>query len=217
MIYTPPSHDAVNFSWEAATEYTPPLSDEVDFSFILYPDGIATGVGTSGGSAEAEGALRGVWTAAGLSIGVAVCIGSSRTNRSNGFAAGKGRAQFFGTFICEAVGTSTAIGVLDATSRRRPKDLFLGYEFDGTSITIPIASVIGLTTEEADAVTGDWREILQAVLLRAVEYHRSFVWSEQFRTYNAFGMNLFRTQTFDRHFSITFYTDMGEANVAPEP
>jgi hypothetical protein len=98
-----------------------------------------------------------------------------------------------------------------------PNSLFVGYAADETSLTIPIASLIGLTAAEADAVTGDCREILQAILLRAVEYHQSFVWSEQPRTYNAFGMNLFRTQTLDRHFAITFHVDMGEANVAPEP
>jgi hypothetical protein len=92
-----------------------------------------------------------------------------------------------------------------------------GYSSDGTNITIPIASLIGLTAAEADAITGDWREILQAILLKAVEHHRTYRWSLQPQTYNPFGMNLFRTQTFDRHFGITFYTDMGEPNVAPEP
>lgn len=98
-----------------------------------------------------------------------------------------------------------------------PRAIFYGYEFDGTSLSIPIADLIGLSVEEADAVTGDWREVLQAILLTATEYHRSFQWSIQPRTYNPFGMNLLNSRTFDRHFGITFYVDMGEANVAPEP
>jgi hypothetical protein len=102
-------------------------------------------------------------------------------------------------------------------TRFDPPLLWPSYASDGTSIIIPIADLIGLTAAEADATTGDWREILQAILLTAVEYHRSFTWSDQPRTYNAFGMNLLHTQTFDRHFGITFYTDMGEPNVAPEP
>ena len=98
-----------------------------------------------------------------------------------------------------------------------PKLVFPGYRANWTTVVIPIADLIGLTAEEADAVTGDWREILQAILLRAVEYHNAWTWSDRPRCYSPFGMNLFRTQTFDRHFAITFYVDMGEANVAPEP
>jgi hypothetical protein len=77
--------------------------------------------------------------------------------------------------------------------------------------------LIGLTAAEADAVTGDWREILQAIFLRAVEYHRSWSWRKQPRAYTPFGMNMLTRRTFDRRFSITFHVDMGEANVAPEP
>jgi hypothetical protein len=102
-------------------------------------------------------------------------------------------------------------------ARWSPKYIFPNYLSDGTNITIPIASLIGLTAAEADAVTGDCREILQAIFLRAVEYHRSWTWHQQPRTYSPFGMNLLNRRTFDRHFSITFHVDMGEANVAPEP
>jgi len=92
-----------------------------------------------------------------------------------------------------------------------------GYSSDGTNIIIPIASLVGLTAAEADAITGDWREILQAILLKAVEHHRTYRWSLQPRTYNPFGMNLLNSRTFDRHFGITFYTDMGAPHIAPEP
>lgn len=101
--------------------------------------------------------------------------------------------------------------------RVAPEQVIPGYSSDGTNITLPIASLIGLTAAEADAVTGDWREILQAILIKAVEYHNAWTWSDRPKCYSPFGMNLFRTQTFDRHFAITFYVDMGEANVAQEP
>jgi hypothetical protein len=42
-----------------------------------------------------------------------------------------------------------------------PRAAFYGYTFDGTSLSIPIADLAGLSAEEADAVTGDWRKILQ--------------------------------------------------------
>jgi hypothetical protein len=109
------------------------------------------------------------------------------------------------------------LGVEIPAYRTSPEQVIPGYSSDGTSITLPIASLIGLTAAEADAVTGDWREILQAILLRAVEYHRSWTWHQQPRAYSPFGMNLLNRRTFDRRFSITFHVDMGEANVAPEP
>jgi hypothetical protein len=99
----------------------------------------------------------------------------------------------------------------------QPRNLFSGYAADGTSLTIPIASLTGLTTAEADAVTGDWREILQAVMLYCVEHHREFQWSDQPRTYDAFKMDLLNSRYFDRHFLFHFYTNMGAPSIAPEP
>ena len=101
--------------------------------------------------------------------------------------------------------------------RLSPEQVLPGYSSDGTSITFPIASVIGLTSAEADAVTGDWREIIQAILLRAVEYHKTWEWSDQTRTYEPFVLNLLNSRTFDRHFLIHFLVNMGEPNIAPEP
>jgi len=143
--------------------------------------------------------------AVGIAFGSSVVIGEGLIGEIVGEATGS------------AVGTSTAIGIADAETKFKPLDLFVGYSSDGTSITIPISSVIGLTAEEADAVTGDWREVLQAILLRAVEHHRSFTWSEQLRTYNAFGMNQLNNSTYNRYFSTTFYTHQCGANVVQEP
>jgi len=98
-----------------------------------------------------------------------------------------------------------------------PQHLFFGYTSDGTNISIPIAKLSGLDAGEADTTDGDCREILQAILLRAVEYHQSFVWSDQARTYESFKMDLLNSRTFDRHFLTHFHVNMGEANVAPEP
>lgn len=105
------------------------------------------------------------------------------------------------------------------TNRRhfKPELLFPGYSSDNTNITIPIAIFQGLSAAEADAVTGDCRKILQAIFLRAVECDESFVWSGKARTYEPFKMDLLNSRTFDRHFLIHFYANMGEPNVAPEP
>jgi hypothetical protein len=98
-----------------------------------------------------------------------------------------------------------------------PNSLFAGYAADGASLTIPIASLTGLTAAEADAVTGDWREILQAVMLYCVEHHKEFQWSDQPRTYDAFKLDLLNSRYFDRHFLFHFCTDMGAPSIAPEP
>ena len=174
-------------------------------------------VGTALGSSNVTGAGYAVAIGIGAAYGASLAAGISLTNRAIGLAAGTSLAQYLVQFAGSAVGTSTVIGVADAASKFKPLDLFVGYSSDGTSITIPISSVIGLTAEEADAVTGDWREVLQAILLRAVEHHRSFTWSEQLRTYNAFGMNMLNSSTYNRHFSTTFYTHQCGANVVQEP
>jgi hypothetical protein len=196
-------------------------------------------VGTALGSANVTGVGYAVAIGIGTVYGASLAAGISLTNRAIGLAAGTSLAQYLvqfvgsaaGTstvigvadaqylvqFVGSAAGTSTVIGVADAASKFKPLDLFVGYSSDGTSITIPISSVIGLTAEEADVITGDWREVLQAILLRAVEHHRSFTWSEQLRTYNAFGMNMLNSSTYNRHFSTTFYTHQCGANVVQEP
>jgi hypothetical protein len=105
------------------------------------------------------------------------------------------------------------------SSRHLAPGLVFGIEYssDGTNITFPIANLIGLTAAEADSVTGDLREILQAIFLKSTEYYISDTWSVRLRTVDFFGMNLLNSRTFDRHFAITFYVDMGDPNVAPEP
>ena len=43
----------------------------------------------------------------------------------------------------------------------KPTDLIASWSENGTDATFPLASVPGLTAAEADATTGDWREILR--------------------------------------------------------
>jgi hypothetical protein len=45
-----------------------------------------------------------------------------------------------------------------------PLQLFSGYNATATDITIPIASLIGLTAAEADETTGDGREVARAII-----------------------------------------------------
>lgn len=45
-----------------------------------------------------------------------------------------------------------------------PTDLIPGYTSDGTSITIPLASLPQLTAAEANATTGNGMEVLRAIV-----------------------------------------------------
>lgn len=45
-----------------------------------------------------------------------------------------------------------------------PIDLFAGYTSNGTSITIPIASLSGLSAAEVSASNGDGREVARAII-----------------------------------------------------
>jgi hypothetical protein len=51
-----------------------------------------------------------------------------------------------------------------------PATLFPGIAFDGTALSIPLASLPLLDATETDPAAGDWRKILQSVLLRTHEY-----------------------------------------------
>jgi hypothetical protein len=174
----------------------------------IYTNGAAWGVGLVSGAVIASGRAYGTATVSGQARIVLPVDGTAA-----GTATVRGDAYPTGT----AHGTSTVSGEAVGTTRFAPRKVLPGYTNTPTTISIPIADLIGLTAAEADVVTGDWREILQAILLRAVEYHGSFVWSDQPRTYEPFGMNLLNSRTFDRHFLIHFYTDMGTPKVAPEP
>ncbi|MEG4529889.1 hypothetical protein [Microcoleus sp. D2_18a_D3] len=47
-----------------------------------------------------------------------------------------------------------------------PAEIFTGYTSDGTNITIPLASLPGLTAEEANATTGNVMEVSRQILDR---------------------------------------------------
>jgi hypothetical protein len=119
-----------------------------------------------------------------------------------------------------AVGYITLSGTpaeLGQISYLAPSVLWPSYSFDGTAITISLDDFIGLSSAEADAVTGDWREVLQALLLWNCQFTASLAWSSKPKTFDSFVLNLLNSETFDRHFLIHFIVNMGDPNVAPEP
>jgi len=51
-----------------------------------------------------------------------------------------------------------------------PSSLFTSWSEDGTDITLPIASVDGLTAAEADGTTGDWRAVMHRLIEHTYDY-----------------------------------------------
>lgn len=45
-----------------------------------------------------------------------------------------------------------------------PSALFPSWAEDGTTITVPLASITDLTAVEADGTTGDWRAIMLRIM-----------------------------------------------------
>jgi hypothetical protein len=116
--------------------------------------------------------------------------------------------------VVTAFSTAPADSVISLIA---PRSVFYEYEFDGTSLSIPIADLIGLSVAEADAVTGDWRDIFKALLLSSTEYHYRFQWSIQPKTYEPFFKDLYHSDASTSYSQIKFVVNMGEPNVAPEP
>lgn len=48
-----------------------------------------------------------------------------------------------------------------------PTQLFPGYTSDGTTITIPLADLAGLTAAEANPATGNGMEVLRTIIAKA--------------------------------------------------
>jgi hypothetical protein len=120
---------------------------------IANPSQTRSGVGTNQNLAVGQGFTN-------IGIGLAINRNEAYSDGSlaNGNSQNKNEAYGDGSYI----------------TRLAPVRWMPGYTSDGTSITIPIAALgENITAAEANAVTGDWREILQAVLVKTNEYHRS--------------------------------------------
>jgi hypothetical protein len=155
----------------------------------------------------------------GTASGVASAVAAGLSNRIVGLAFGSSTAQHFGQFSGLASGTSTAVGAFDAWSKFRPKDLFTGYGFDGTSITIPIAGLAGITPTEADTADGDWRELMRAVFSTTHTYHNGLAVSDRPSAFDATLVQWFSDGYNAKMFyTFKFFTDDGDPpKVVPEP
>ena len=104
-----------------------------------------------------------------------------------------------------------------------PTLLWPDYTSNGTSITIPIAALDGLTAAEAHTDTGDWRSIMLSLIATAHRYYDELITADkpvafvasdptvQYTTSGTFAGSYRTTYTF------TLYTDFAVPNMADEP
>ena len=103
-----------------------------------------------------------------------------------------------------------------------PTDLFAGMSEDGTDLTIPLASVPGLSAAEADAVTGDPKEIARAMVERVFQWYSGLASVDQPVAFTAAKAVSLQTSgdMAGKHrntYTIVVYTEVADENAAPEP
>jgi hypothetical protein len=60
-----------------------------------------------------------------------------------------------------------------------PSSLFPSWSEDGTTISVPIASIANLTAAEADGTTGDWRAVIGRILDDVFNYYDGLAATDQ--------------------------------------
>lgn len=100
-----------------------------------------------------------------------------------------------------------------------PTNLIASWSEDGTNITFPIASVPELTAAEADAVTGDSRKIIYALLERICAWNTALAAADRSTRMTINKGNAIETTggNFSRSYNFQFILDSGAAlDVADE-
>ena len=104
-----------------------------------------------------------------------------------------------------------------------PTSLWPGYTSDGTNITIPIAALDGLTSAEANAVTGDWRSIMLSICSTAYSHYIGLATADRPTAFQAGAPSIQAvtsgtlTDTFKTTYSFIFNNAYCTPNVADEP
>lgn len=106
---------------------------------------------------------------------------------------------------------------------KAPTELFAGYSSDGTNITIPIASISGLTAAEADTTTGDWRSIFLSLCATAFTHYDGLADEDRPTALIASPPTQYPVTsgdlegTFRQTYSFVFYNTFAMPDVADEP
>lgn len=106
---------------------------------------------------------------------------------------------------------------------KAPTALFAGYAFDGTDITIPIANITGLSAAEADASTGDWRNVFLSLCYTVLAYYDSLDDADKPQAFAADMPTVTRVRTgalagsLRQVYQFEFYNELPLTDVADEP
>lgn len=161
-----------------------PLYASVPSSGLAYGAATATAVafynGLSVGAATVTGIGLVTISATGDAAGEAITVvAQGMSTRGNGLAYGVATVIADNAYVIgTAAGAATVSGEGLSFSRFAPYLLWPGYSSDGTAITIPLADLNPiLDAAEAHTTTGDWRKIMQSLLLHASEFYLNIVLS----------------------------------------
>ena len=106
---------------------------------------------------------------------------------------------------------------------KAPTALFPGYTSDGTNITIPIAALAGLTSAEAHTTTGDWRQIVLAMLSTLYSHYSGLETANKPQAVVVASPTVSPitsgtlSGTFKTVYQVTCYNEYSVPNVASEP
>jgi hypothetical protein len=106
---------------------------------------------------------------------------------------------------------------------KAPTATLPGYTSDGTNITIPIASLLGLTAAEANATTGDAREVALAFIRTYKAKQQSLAVADKPATMSVRVVNQSYVSAGNLAnsvmvtYELQFYVEEGLANVIAEP
>jgi hypothetical protein len=104
-----------------------------------------------------------------------------------------------------------------------PTALWPSYTSDGINITIPIASLPGLTAGEAHTTTGDWREILLSIVSSSYTYYTGLITADRPQAVVARVPSVtpitsgVLAYTFKTTYQFEFYNEYATPDVANEP
>jgi hypothetical protein len=106
---------------------------------------------------------------------------------------------------------------------KHPSAMFAGYSSDGTNITIPIANIAGLTVTEANAVSGDLREIAHGICTTIYLYYSGLPTEDKPSAFKAVDPTRYAqtsgslSGSFKETFQFQFWTSLGLPSVVEEP
>ena len=97
-----------------------------------------------------------------------------------------------------------------------PSSLFPSWSEDGTTISVPIASIANLTAAEADGTTGDWRAVIGRILDDVFNYYDALAAADQ-PTKLTFQRNRYEAGTSMVYkYTILWSTDIDEISTTAE-